>query len=185
MHFTFTNAPGLIAPTGFSPLPPESERSQSLQSTKAPTPWQTKVNKNIIFLPMLLHVFTTLLAYAILRIRRNKAASAGLVNEERRALHDDAWPDNVIQINNNIRNQFEAPTLFYALCLTLWCIDFVGMLGLATATLFSLSRLAHLYIHTNSNYVPRRRQAFTFGLAMVAVMFCVASAGVLQSLKFS
>ena len=143
------------------------------------------MNKNLILLPLLLQAFTTLLAYSILRIRRNKATTAGLVNEERRALHDDAWPEHVLQINNNIRNQFELPTLFYVLCLVLWCVNFVGPVGLATAALFSLSRLVHLYIHTGSNYVPHRRLVFTVGLAMVVVMFCVTTGGVLHSFATS
>ena len=137
------------------------------------------MNKNLVLLPLMLQAFTTLVAYSLLRVRRDKATAAGLVNEERRALHDDAWPDRVLQINNNIRNQFELPTLFYVLCIVLWCVDFVGPVGLGVATLFSLSRLVHLHIHTGSNFVPHRRRAFTFGLGMVVVMFFVATTGVL------
>lgn len=138
------------------------------------------MNRDLVLLPLLLQAFTTLIAYSQLRIRRDKASAAGLVNEQRRALHDDAWPEHVLQINNNIRNQFELPTLFYVLSLVLWCIDFVGPFALGVATLFSLSRMVHLYIHIGSNYVPYRRRAFTFGLGMVTIMFFVAATGVLS-----
>jgi hypothetical protein len=138
------------------------------------------MNRDLVLLPLLLQAFTTLIAYLQLRLRRDKASAAGLVNEQRRALHDDAWPEHVLQINNNIRNQFELPTLFYVLSLVLWCIDFVGPFVLGVATLFSLSRMVHLYIHTGSNYVPHRRRAFTFGLGMVTIMFFVAATGVLS-----
>ena len=138
------------------------------------------MNRDLVLLPLLLQAFTTLVAYSLLRIRRDKASAAGQVNEQRRALHDDAWPEHVLQINNNIRNQFELPTLFYVLSLVLWCIDFVGPFVLTIATLFSLSRMVHLYIHTGSNYVPHRRRAFTFGLGMVTIMFFVVSTGVLS-----
>jgi hypothetical protein len=137
------------------------------------------MNRNLILLPVLLQAFTTLLAYLLLRVRRDKATDAGLVNEARRPLHDDAWPDHVLQINNNIRNQFELPVLFYLLCMMLWAVNFVGPFGLAVASFFSLSRLVHLYIHTGSNHVPHRRRAFTFGLAMVVIMFFVTTTGVI------
>jgi hypothetical protein len=140
------------------------------------------MNKNLILLPLLLQGLTTLVAYSLLRIRRDKATNAGLVNESRRALHDDAWPDHVLQINNNIRNQFELPVLFYVLCFVLWATNYVGPFGLGVATLFSLSRMVHLRIHTGSNYVPYRRRAFTFGLGMVVVLLGVSASGVLSGL---
>ena len=32
----------------------------------------------------------------------------------------------LLQINNNIRNQFELPVLFYVLVIVLWAIDAAG-----------------------------------------------------------
>lgn len=138
------------------------------------------LNKHLVLLPLLLQVLTTLVAYSLLRARKNKASASGLVNEQRRPLYDDAWPEHVIQINNNIRNQFELPVLFYVLCLVLWGIDFVGPFGLGSACLFALSRTVHLYIHASYNFVPHRRMAFTLGLGMLVLLFLVCCAGVIS-----
>ncbi len=88
----------------------------------------------------------------------------------RSALHDDAWPDSVRKINNNIRNQFEVPVLFYVLAFALWALDSVHEAALAAAWLFVLSRVVHAWIHIGSNVVPVRRPVFTFGWSMVLVM---------------
>jgi hypothetical protein len=101
------------------------------------------------------------------KIREMKA---GKVDMARRALHEDAWPDSVLQINNNIRNQFELPVLFYVLSFALWGLEAVGVIALVAAWLFVLSRIAHAVIHLGSNYVPNRRRAFTVGWWVLLAM---------------
>ena len=132
------------------------------------------MNSNLILMPALLQVFTTFIAYTLMRIRRNRASRNGEVNESRRALDDDAWPDYVRQANNNVRNQFELPVLFYFLTLLLWNLHAVGPWSLGAAWLFALSRLLHLMVHTGRNHLPTRRLVFTFGLGMVFLLFLSA-----------
>lgn len=139
------------------------------------------MNPQLILLPALLQVFTTLSAYALMRIRRDQASRAGEVDEARRALDDTAWPDYVRQANNNVRNQFELPVLFYFLTLVLAATHAVGWFALAVAWLFALSRLLHLAIHTGSNHLPTRRRVFTFGLAMVLLLLGAATAAVVNA----
>lgn len=139
------------------------------------------MNQNQILLPALLQVCTTFVAYGVMRVRRNRASRNGEVNETRRALDDDAWPDYVRQANNNVRNQFELPVLFYFLSLLLWQLQAVGPLALGAAWLFALSRLWHLWVHTGTNHLPERRLVFTFGLGMVVVLFGAATGAVLTA----
>ena len=140
------------------------------------------MNRNLIFLPVLLQVLLTLYAYILLGRAKSRATRASLVNDARRALHADAWPDAVIQINNNIRNQFELPVLFYVLVVVLWAVDAAGTPALAVAWLFALSRVAHLYVHTGSNYVPLRRKVFTFGVIMIIVLVVIVALRVVSGL---
>lgn len=128
------------------------------------------MNGNLLLLPVLLQVVITLVAYFLLSRAKTTAARAGLVDETRRGLHDDAWPDAVRQINNNIRNQFELPVLFYVLVLCLWGLGATGWFVQAVAWLFALSRVLHLYVHAGSNYVPLRRRVFMFGFLMVVLL---------------
>jgi hypothetical protein len=128
------------------------------------------MNRDLIFGPVLVQVALTLFVYVVLIRTKIRAMRAGKVDLARRALHDDAWPDDVLQINNNIRNQFELPVLFYVLSLMLWALHAVHWLALITAAVFVASRVVHVYIHVGTNYVPARRRAFTVGWYALAAM---------------
>jgi hypothetical protein len=132
------------------------------------------VARNQIFWPVLALVLMTLLIYVRLIKVKIRELRAGRVNLERRALHEDAWPESVLQINNNIRNQFELPVLFYIVCGVLWALDAVGALALVAAWLFVASRIAHAWVHLTSNYVPNRRRLFTVGWWILVFMVLLA-----------
>ena len=116
------------------------------------------MSQQLIFIPVLIQITLTLGLYILLGIAKSRALKLGDVNEDRRGLHDDAWPDSVLKINNCIRNQFETPVLFDVLVL-----------------LFVISRLIHAYIHTGSNYVPLRRKVFTFGCLLLIILSIFAA----------
>ncbi len=135
----------------------------------------------LVFLPVIVQILLTIILLAYLAFARARASKQGLVDEDRRSLHDDAWPDDVIQINNCVRNQFETPVLFYVLIVLLWLTEGVNALVHVFAWLYVISRLAHALVHVRSNYVPLRRGIFIAGginlIALVVVLiFGVASA---------
>jgi hypothetical protein len=121
------------------------------------------MENNYIFVPVIIQVALTLWLYIYLAIAKSRAVKLGEVDEDRRALHDDAWPDSVLQINNCIRNQFEVPLLFYVLIVILWSIGSANIYVHVAAWVFVLSRIGHAFIHTGSNYVPLRRKYFMAG----------------------
>jgi hypothetical protein len=133
------------------------------------------MSNNIILLPVLAQVLLTIVVYGALVVAKAKAMRAGLVDLDRRALHDDAWPESVMKINNNIRNQFEVPVLFYVLTVILWKLGQTGVLVQSLAWLFVASRIIHATIHIGSNYIPARRKVFMFGCVVVLAMTGVAT----------
>lgn len=133
------------------------------------------MNAQLILLPVLLQIALTLASYVALARAKSKALALGQVDEARRALHSDAWPDSVIKINNNIRNQFETPVLFYVLVLVLLNLGAVGWLTQLLAWLFVLSRIAHTLVHTGTNQLPLRRRLFTFGCVVLILMTALAA----------
>ncbi len=135
---------------------------------------------DLIFLPVFVQVFLVQLLYIYLAVA--KARAAGEVDESRRALHADAWPDKVQQINNNIRNQFEVPVLFYVLCVLIYLLNAVTSTVLVLAWLFVLSRIAHSFVHITSNYVPLRRQIFLVGCLMVIALSVVCGIALIGSI---
>lgn len=138
------------------------------------------MSRDLIFLPILVQVLLTLLVFVTLLQAKLRAVKAGTVDKARVALHEDAWPNEVLQVNNNIRNQFQLPVLFYVLALVLWALDAVGVLALAAAWLFVVSRLVHAWIHLTSNYVPNRRRAFTVGWFLLLVIVALVAWELIQ-----
>ncbi len=126
-------------------------------------------NKFILF-PLLAQVLLTISLYVSLTIFKKRAVESGEVNEERRALYEDAWPEYVIKINNCIRNQFEVPVLFYVLVLAHIAINAVNTFSVVLSCLFVISRIIHAYIHTGSNHVPTRRKVFMIGVIFVLAL---------------
>ncbi|HKX56130.1 MAG TPA: MAPEG family protein, partial [Xanthomonadales bacterium] len=109
--------------------------------------------------------------YLLLGNRKQKALLEGRVDEARRSLDEDAWPDDVRQVNNAIRNQFELPVLFYLCCLMLWALQLVNLFTLVIACAFVFSRFWHAGIQTGSNYVPMRRKIFTLGAVLLVMLY--------------
>jgi hypothetical protein len=132
------------------------------------------MTRDWIFVPVIVQVLLTLLVYLRLLQVKKLAAAAGQVDRTRVALHDNAWPDYVVQVNNNIRNQFELPVLFYVLCVVLWLMDAVNPLAIAAATVFVVSRIIHAGIHLSINAVPPRRHTFTVGWLAVFMLAAMA-----------
>ncbi len=128
-----------------------------------------------ILLPIVLQIILALEAYFVLAWRKGKAVKSNAVDLKRAALDDSAWPARVQQVNNNIRNQFEVPVLFYVLALILWQMNAAGAIAQTLAWLFVISRVVHAFVHTGSNSVPLRRNVFIFGLlvliALAALVF--------------
>ena len=128
-----------------------------------------------IFWPVIGQLALTIVLYIILAHRKNVAAAEGRVNEERRALHDDAWPAEVMQVNNCIRNQLEVPVLFYATILSLWSLGAINSFSIVAAWLFVGTRVMQAYIHIGSNYVPLRRKAFIVGMLLLILLLAQAT----------
>lgn len=128
------------------------------------------MDKNLVFLPVLVQIFLTIFVFIALGIVKSRAVKLGQVDLEKRALHPDAWPDSVLKFSNNIQNQFETPVLFYALTLMLWALNAVDSITLALAWGFVVTRIIHAYIHTGSNFVPARRMVFTIGCIFLLLL---------------
>ena len=137
------------------------------------------MNNNLILIPVLVQVLLTIVLYISLNVVKVRAVKAGEVNEARRSLYEDAWPEYVLKLNNCIRNQFEVPVLFYVLSISLMVIEAVNYPVLILSWLFGISRVAHAYIHTGSNYVPLRRRIFTFGVIVVLLMSIMLAVSIL------
>lgn len=128
---------------------------------------------NQLLWPMAIQILLTLLVFIPLGKRKKAAVDAGKADLTRTALDNSAWPDDVVQVSNNIQNQFQLPVLFYALCLGFMVNNSVSLLVIGLAWTFAVTRIAHAYVHITSNYIPHRMGLFSIGLVSLLVMTIV------------
>jgi hypothetical protein len=134
-----------------------------------------------ILLPVVVQVLLTMTIYVRLNAAKVRASRNGEVKADRRGLHDDEWPDEVIFINNNIRNQFETPVLFYVLVFSLIELNAVSLSAVIIAWLFAASRIVHAYMHIDAQHLPTRRRTFVFGCLMLVVLAAMTAWALLPS----
>lgn len=118
----------------------------------------------LIFVPVLTHILMVVMLYLLLLIKKKKALKSHKIDLKATALNCKAWPDDVFKVSNNLDNQFEAPVMFYAVCVILFCLKAVSPPAVILAWTFALSRFVHAYVHTTSNYVPVRMKVFSLGI---------------------
>ncbi len=89
------------------------------------------------------------------------------------ALGQPAWPAKVTQVTNCYESQFELPLLFYVLVIFAWITKQADLIFVVMAWIFVLSRVVHAYIHTTSNHVPTRFNAFAVGAIVLLLMWLI------------
>lgn len=83
----------------------------------------------------------------------------------------DAEPEGSIQLSRHFVNLFEAPTLFYVVCLAALATDrsSTGLVVLAWG--YVALRIVHTLIHTGSNQLPARIGAYFSSWAVLLSMW--------------
>ena len=128
---------------------------------------------------MLAQISLTILMYLRLAVVKRKEIAAGNVDLKKVALHGQYWPDSVIQVNNNLRNQFETPVLFYVLCLMLMGLGAVDVSVMGTALVYVVSRYGHAFVHATSNIVKYRLPLFSLGVVAIIGLIALATRALL------
>ena len=128
------------------------------------------MNTTLILWPVLVQIALTIVIFLLLAVRKSKAIKAGGVDRNKTALHNDAWPDEVLQVSNNLQNQFQTPVLFYALSFAFLHVGTISMTVLSLAWAYAIFRIIHAYVHVTSNFVPMRFRFFLLGFAMLMAM---------------
>ena len=102
---------------------------------------------------------------------RGAAVKRGEVKIRDIALGDSAWDSRSKQVSNCYANQFETPVLFYAVVAFAMIVRQADLIFVVLAWLYVLARIVHAYIHTTSNHVPTRRNAFAASVFILIVMW--------------
>lgn len=98
------------------------------------------------------------------------------------ALGQPNWPVRCQQISNCYNNQFQLPMLFYVLTILAIMTRHADFLFVVMAWLFVLTRIAHAYVHTGTNFVRHRFNAFAAGVLILLIMWVIFAVRILLGL---
>ena len=127
--------------------------------------------EKLLLLPLFLHVLLILYIGSRSLKSRYSAVLSGKTKLSAIATNSSNWPDDVRKWGNNFDNQFQVPTLWYAVCALLLVTGKVDWIFVALSWLILLTRLVHSYVHTGTNDVPPRMRAFLASFAFVLLMW--------------
>ncbi|MDX2319988.1 MAG: MAPEG family protein [Moritella sp.] len=128
-----------------------------------------------ILYPLLGHMLLVLSLYILLIMRKSKAIKAKSVDFKKTALNNKAWPEDVVQVSNNLDNQFESPLVFYALCIITVLVGAVNSFAIALSVAYMVFRYIHAYVHVGTNYIPHRLRAFALSLVAMLLLLIQTS----------
>ncbi|CDZ44552.1 MAPEG family protein [Neorhizobium galegae] len=120
--------------------------------------------------PMIAHAALVFFLYWLLSKKRYMAVKSGSA-EAGQFRENREEPRESLVVHNNLKNQFELPVLFYAVCLALYVSTADNWGSVVLAWIFVLSRYAHSYVHLTSNRLRYRRPIFMVGFFAVMAMW--------------
>jgi hypothetical protein len=126
-----------------------------------------------VLLPLFVHValtFGLMFGMAFSRIGAIKRKETRMADV---ALGQLNWPPRVQQISNSYHSQLQLPVLFYVLTVLAIVTRQADIVFVVMAWLFVLTRLLHAYIHTGSNFVRHRFNAFALGAMILLAMWLI------------
>jgi len=123
------------------------------------------VNQAQIFLPVLVVVALTFVAFVRMAGARAAAVKAGHDPAYYRAHVGKPEPEATVAAVRHWGNLFELPTLFYAGCLTAFVLDAVSGWTLAFAWAFVAGRLLQSAVHMTYNNPMHRGGGFLLAVA--------------------
>jgi len=125
----------------------------------------------LIFYPVAVLVFWTLLVLLHLGLSRLQAARRGEVAVRYfRTCQGDA-PERLVVLERHYRNLLELPLLFYLGGLVVYVTGGVDVWSLGFAWAFVALRLVHSLVHLGSNRIRLRFRLFLAGFAVLAVFW--------------
>jgi hypothetical protein len=128
--------------------------------------------RNAIFWPLVAQVLLVAVVGACMYARRVGEVRARRINPQKLATSRGAA--EILQdvaAADNFRNLFEAPVLFFAVCLALAITDAVTPIQLVLAWTYVALRAAHSAIHLTYNRVLHRLGVFIGSMAVVFAMW--------------
>lgn len=135
------------------------------------------MEQSLIFRPLIATMILTLVVWVYMYARRIPFITRGKLTPAQLTPLELARisPPSVANPSDNLKNLFELPTIFYALCLYLHATGRVDSAYLAAAWAFFVFRVLHSAVHCTVNVVILR--FWLYAIAALALWFMVVRAG--------
>jgi hypothetical protein len=135
-----------------------------------------------VIYPMFAMVLLTAFVLATLFRSRVGAVRQGLISLGYfRIYQGAAEPESSAKRARHFINLFEAPVLFYVVCLAAMITQFTGIAMQVLAWVYVAARVVHAYIHLGGNRLRHRMRAYFFGWGVLLGMWLYLIAGVTMS----
>ncbi|AOR77126.1 MAPEG family protein [Novosphingobium resinovorum] len=127
-------------------------------------------NPTLIFLPMLVVVALTFVAFVRMAVARTGIIKS-MDPDYYRAHIGPPEPESARAAVRHYDNLFELPTLFYAACLTAFVVAVVGRWTLIFAWGYVAARVVQSLIHMTYNNPAHRGGAFVLGMLFTLALW--------------
>jgi hypothetical protein len=95
-----------------------------------------------------------------------------------RIYQGEVEPESTAKPARHFANLFEAPVLFYVVCLASMIVHFTGIAMQLLAWLYVAARVMHAYVHLGGNRLRRRIRAYFFSWLVLLAMWIYLVAGI-------
>lgn len=136
------------------------------------------MNTTLMIWPMVLMALTTLAIYFPMSAGRIKALKAGTAKGSDFKTEMKEPEESRIFINA-IRNQYETPILFYAVCLAAVVTQSDHLLMVVLAWAYALVKFVHVFVHIANRDIRMRRRIFMVAYLVLIAMWLVLAASLL------
>ncbi len=140
------------------------------------------MKQELIFVPFLAMMLLTMLVWIYMYYQRLSYILRERINPQSFAVTSKAEniPDKVRYPSDNLKNLFELPVIFYAVCLYLYLTQQVNAMYIGFAFCFLLMRAAHSIIHCTYNRVVHRFYVYLASSIVLWVFVFIAFVDLLQ-----
>ena len=136
------------------------------------------VESSSIIYPMFAMFLLTLFTLQKLFRTRVSLAKAGLVSPNFYSTYKETdglmvEPDESRALGRHFSNLFEAPTLFYVVCLAALALDIAGTAFQVCAWLYVIARIAHSIIHMGRNRIAPRIYSYMTSWLILTILWII------------
>lgn len=125
-------------------------------------------DKAALLIPMIGMIFLTFgVMFWMLKLRYRAVLRDGLDAKYFRLYNNAEVPEYLQKVTQHYQNLLEMPPLFYLAIVLLLILNLSDTLYVLLAWTFLLSRLVHSYIHTTSNRLMWRKNAFLSSMVIL------------------